>query len=122
MYIFSFEKLEVWVESKEFSKAIYSVTEDFPENEKFGLISQLHRASISICSNIAEGSTRKTFKEKAHFSTIAFGSAVEVLNQLILSYELNFLPEKKYILLRKQLESITNKLNSLRNYQIDKSI
>ncbi len=94
MYIFSFEKLEVWVESKEFSKKIYSVTEDFPENEKFGLISQLRRASISICSNIAEDSARKTFKEKAHFSTIAFGSAVEVLNQLILSYELNFLPEK----------------------------
>lgn len=122
MYIYSFEKLEVWIESKEFSKSIYLITGNFPETEKFGLISQLRRASISICSNIAEGSARKTFKDKAHFTTMAFGSSVEVLNQLILSYELNFLSEENYIILRQQLESITNKLNSLRNYQIEKSV
>lgn len=121
MYTFSFEKLDVWVESKEFSKSIYLITEKFPETEKFGLISQLRRASISICSNIAEGSARKTFKDKANFTTIAFSSSVEVLNQLILSYELNFLSEENYLLLRIKLESITNKLNSLRNYQIDKA-
>ena len=80
MYIFSFEKLEVWIESKEFTKQIYAITSKFPDTEKFGLISQIRRASISIASNIAEGSARKSFKDKAHFSTIAFGSAVEVLN------------------------------------------
>jgi len=122
MYIYSFEKLEVWIESKEFSKSIYLITGNFPETEKFGLISQLRRTSISICSNIAEGSARKTFKDKAHFTTMAFGSSVEVLNQLILSYELNFLSEENYMILRLQLESITNKLNSLRNYQIEKSV
>lgn len=122
MYTYSFEKLEVWIESKEFSKAIYLNTEKFPESEKFGLISQLRRASISICSNIAEGSARKSFKDKAHFTTMAFGSSVEVLNQLILSYELNFLNEESYFYLRQQLESITNKLNGLRNYQIEKTV
>ena len=121
MYIFSFEKLEVWVEAKEFSKLIYEITSKFPDTEKFGLISQLKRASISIASNIAEGLARKSYKDKAHFTTIAFGSAVEVLNQLIISFELNFISEVDYLKLRKQLESITNKLNSLRNYQIDKS-
>lgn len=121
MYIFSFEKLEVWLEAKEFSKLIYQITSKFPETEKYGLISQLRRASISIASNIAEGSARKTFKDKAHFTTIAFGSSVEVLNQLIISYELDFITESDYLNLRKHLESITNKLNSLRNYQLEKS-
>ena len=121
MYIFSFEKLEVWVEAKDFSKNIYAITSKFPDAEKFGLISQLRRASISIASNIAEGSARKSFKDKAHFTTIAFGSAVEVLNQLIISFELNFVSEVDYFQLRGQLESVTNKLNALRNYQIDKS-
>lgn len=121
MYTFSFEKLEVWIEAKEFSKMIYQITSNFPEAEKYGLISQLRRASISIASNIAEGSARKTFKDKAHFTTIAFGSAVEVLNQLIISYELNFITELDYLNLRKHLESITNNLNSLRNYQLEKS-
>ncbi len=121
MYTFSFEKLEVWIEAKDFSKMIYQITSKFPETEKYGLISQLRRASISIASNIAEGSARKTFKDKAHFTTIAFGSSVEVLNQLIISYELNFMSEVDYLDLRKNLESITNKLNSLRNYQLEKS-
>ncbi len=121
MYTFSFEKLEVWIEAKEFSKMIYQLTSKFPESEKYGLISQLRRASISIASNIAEGSARKTYKDKAHFTTIAFGSSVEVLNQLIISYELNFITESDYLHLRKHLESITNKLNSLRNYQLEKS-
>jgi len=121
MYIFSFEKLEVWIEAKEFTKSIYRITSTFPDTEKFGLISQIRRASISIASNIAEGSARKSFKDKAHFSTIAFGSAVEVLNQLIISFELDFISETDYLELRRMLESITNKINALRNYQIEKS-
>ena len=121
MYIFSFEKLEVWAEAKEFSKLIYEITSKFPDSEKFGLISQLRRASISIASNIAEGSARKSYKDKAHFTTIAFGSAVEVLNQLIISFELHFVSQVDYLKVRAKLESITNKLNFLRNYQIDKS-
>lgn len=121
MYQFSFEKLDVWVESKELTKSIYTLASKFPESEKFGLSSQLRRASVSIASNIAEGSARKSYKDKAHFTTIAFSSAVEVLNQLIISYELEFINENEYLSLRTNIESITNKLNSLRNYQLDKS-
>ncbi len=122
MYIYSFEKLEVWSESKEFTKSIYKLTSTFPDSEKFGLVSQLRRASVSICSNIAEGSARKSFKDKAHFTTMAFSSTVEVLNQLILSFELDFIKENDYLKLRQDIESVTNKLNGLRNYQIDKSM
>jgi four helix bundle protein len=49
MYTYSFEKLEVWNEAKEFAKSIYILTSTFPDSEKFGLISQLRRASVSIC-------------------------------------------------------------------------
>jgi four helix bundle protein len=117
MYTYSFEKLEVWNESKEFTKSIYTITTTFPDQEKFGLISQIRRASVSICSNIAEGSARNTYKDKAHFTTMAFSSAIEVINQLILSFEMKFISEEVYTKLRLELESITNKLNGLRNYQ-----
>ncbi|NAS11400.1 four helix bundle protein [Poritiphilus flavus] len=121
MFKFAFEKLDVWKESKEFTKDIYNITATLPDYEKYGLMSQLRRASVSICSNIAEGTTRLSNKEKAHFTSISFGSAVEVLNQLILCNELGFISKENYDLLRSKLESITNKLNSLRNYQINKS-
>lgn len=118
MYIFSFEKLEVWVEAKEFAKKVYALTSGFPDSERFGLTSQLRRASVSVCSNLAEGSARISFKDKAYFSNLAFSSAVEVLNQLIISYELGFISEVQYSETRYYLESITNKLNALKKYQI----
>jgi four helix bundle protein len=119
MYTYSFEKLEVWIEAKEFTKTIYKLTSSYPDSEKFGLTSQLKRASISICPNIADGSARKSYRDKAHFTTISFGSAVEVLNQLILSFELNLISTEDYQASRTSLESITNKLNALRNYQLN---
>ncbi len=121
MYIYSFEKLQVWNEAKEFTKEIYKITSHFPGSEKFELTSQLRRASVSICSNIAEGSARKTDKDKAHFTTISFSSAVEILNQLIIAKELSFLSEDDYLTCRFQIESITNKLNALRKHQNIKS-
>ncbi|MFP9114842.1 four helix bundle protein [Flavobacterium sp. RHBU_3] len=118
MYTFSFEKLEVWIDAKEFTKMIYFYTNNFPDSEKFALSSQLRRASVSVCSNLAEGTSRATYKDKAHFTTMAFSSAVEVLNQLIISYELGFLNEQAYQDLKFKLESITNKLNALKKYQL----
>lgn len=81
MFTYSFEKLEVWIESKKLTTDLYFITKNFPPEEKFGLTSQIRRASISVCSNIAEGSARKINKDKAHFTIMGFSSAVEVLNQ-----------------------------------------
>ncbi len=120
MKIYSFEKLEVWKESVELVKLIYKITSDFPSEEKFGLISQLRRASVSISSNLAEGTSRKTDKDKAHFTTISFSSTMEVLNQLIISRELKFISKNDYILARTKIEKITNMLNALRKYQLNK--
>ncbi len=118
-YLFSFEKLNVWVDSKELVKLIYTITKNFPDEEKFGLTSQLRRASISIASNLTEGTSRKTNKDKAHFTTIAFSSLMEVLNQIILSKELNFIQETEYQTVRTEIEKISNKLNALRKSQLN---
>ncbi|CAM1340104.1 four helix bundle protein [Tenacibaculum amylolyticum] len=118
MHLFSFEKLEVWKEAILLSKNIYVLTEKFPNNEKFGLINQLRRASNSISANLAEGTSRITNKDKAHFTTIAYSSTMEVLNHLILSKELKFINEVNYLEIRKQLSKIANMLNALRKSQL----
>ena len=87
-------------------KAIYETSEAFPKEEKFGLTSQLRRASVSVSSNIAEGSTLWSKKDKARFYKIAFGSLVEVLNQLILSNDLRFLTNNKLKELRNDIDPI----------------
>lgn len=119
-YTFSFEKLNVWVDSKELVKHIYLITSEFPGEEKFGLTNQLRRASISVASNLAEGTSRNTNKDKAHFSTMAFSSLMEVLNQLIIAKELNFIDENEYLSIRTEIEKISNKLNALRKSQLNK--
>lgn len=115
MYTYSFEKLNVWHQARQLTKQIYLITGAFPSEEKFGLTSQMRRAVISVSSNIAEGSSRKTIKDQNHFYTIAFSSLIELLNQLILSLDLGFLTEEKYIELRNSIEFISNQLNKLRN-------
>ena len=115
MHTYAFEKLEVWHDAKTLVVMIYKITGNFPVEEKFGIINQIRRASIAIASNIAEGSGRKTAKDQSHFYHIAYSSTLEVLNQLIISHELNFLILPDLNECRIQIEKITNKLNKLRN-------
>ncbi|MBS2098560.1 four helix bundle protein [Carboxylicivirga linearis] len=112
MYTYSFEKLEIWQLSRKLVKEIYSVTSKFPESEKFGLTNQLRRAAVSISSNIAEGNGRNSKKDKARFIEIAYSSLLEVLNQLILSNDLDFITENVLSKFRIQINELSNKLNS----------
>ncbi len=98
----SFKDLIVWQKSMLLAENIYKVTEDFPKNETFGLISQMRRASVSIPSNIAEGYGRKSNREYVQFFSIAYGSLLELETQMILSSRLGFI--------KKEFDSI----NSLR--------
>lgn len=118
MKVFSFEKLNVWQKSKALSVSIYKITSKFPDEERFGLMSQMRRCSISVSSNIAEGTGRNSSKDKARFTEISFASLMELLNQLIISFELNFIAEEKYELLRKEIEDISRMLNALRKSQL----
>ncbi len=117
LYQYAFEKLEVWKKSKELVKVIYTSTEHFPKSEMFGLTQQMRRASVSVASNLAEGSARKTNKDKAHFTTIAYSSLMELLNQSIIVMELGYLKEKDYECIRQEIQLISYMLNSLRNSQ-----
>lgn len=119
MHLYTFEKLDVWKESIKLASNIYNYTKAFPDDEKFGLTSQMRRCSVSISSNIAEGTSRLTNKDKSHFMTIAYSSALELLNQTIISKELNFISEENYKSIRLEVESITNKINALRKHFIN---
>ena len=110
----SFEKLEVWQKSLQFTINVYSVTSNFPVDERYGIVSQLRRASVSICSNIAEGTGRFSPKDKARFITISFSSLVEVMNLLILSENLNYISNQTNTELQKQLNVISKMLSGLR--------
>lgn len=83
----NFKKLNIWVNAMSLVKDVYVLTSNFPKEEKFGLISQINRCSISVPSNIAEGSSRSSNKEFSHFIKIALGSLFELETQIILSSE-----------------------------------
>ncbi len=117
MYKYYFEKLDVWQISIDFCSVIYKLTETFPTEEKYGLVSQLRRAAVSVPTNIAEGISRETYKDQARFSTIAYGSLMEVLNLLIIAQNLKLIEHKKYLETRKEIDEISNKLNSLKKTQ-----
>lgn len=118
MYRFGFEKLEVWQKARKLTVEIYRLTEKFPEREKFGLTNQLRRASVSIGANIAEGATRSSAKEQVHFSSISYGSLMETMSHLIISVDLNFITEEDLLLLRNMIQSLSLKINNLRNTQL----
>ena len=86
----NFRKLNIWIDAMALAKEVYLLTSKFPKEEKFGLVSQINRCSVSVPSNIAEGSSRSSKKEFAHFIKIALGSLFELETQLILSNEVGF--------------------------------
>ena len=88
---FSFEKLQVYQQAKEYVKDVYSLTYKFPQNERYCLCDQLKRAAVSIVSNIAKGSGRNSYKDKVHFVEIAYGSLMESLCQLQIAADLGFI-------------------------------
>ena len=113
-YTYSFEKLDVWKDSRELVKMIYLLTKAYPSSELYGLSSQIRRASVSISANIAEGSGRIHIKEQAHFYQIAYSSAIELLNELILSNDLNYIKHEELNQARLLIEKITRQIAQLR--------
>jgi len=114
----NFKELKVWKKAHLLCLEVYKITNNFPSEEKFGLISQLRRASSSIPTNIAEGSGYQTQKEFARFLRIASGSTSEVEYQLLLSKDLKFLSDAKFdeltketIIIRKMLYKLIQSLN-----------
>lgn len=91
------KELDVWKDSIEISISIYQITRSFPKHELYGLVSQLRRAAISVCSNLSEGSARTSKKERKRFYEIARSSIVEIDTQIIIAYKLGYIEEKDFI-------------------------
>ncbi len=120
MKLYSFEKLDVWQESRQLAKLIYTLTKSYPKEELFTSVSQMRRAAISVCSNITEGVGTETSKDQAKFSNIAFASLMELLNQTILSNDFGFLNYEDYNSVRDKIEHVSKMLSGLRNSQLAK--
>jgi four helix bundle protein len=92
----SFTDLHAWRESHKLVIIIYEMTRDFPREEIFGLTNQLRRCVISLTSNIAEGFSRQSYKEKVQFYSMALGSLTELQNQLLASKDIGFIDDKTF--------------------------
>lgn len=119
MKTYSFENLDVWQCSRRLAGFIYTTTMTFSDYEKFGLVSQMRRAAISVSSNLAEGSAKRTGKEKARFTEMAYCSLMELLNQCIISNDLEFLNTKDLEKLRTLIDEIAAKATRLRETQLN---
>lgn len=111
--IASVEELEVFKRSHKLTLHIYKVTEGFPQTEKFGLVSQMRRASSSICANLLEGSHRLNKKEFRQFAGIAKGSAGELKYYMLLAKDIGYIEESKYFIMIAEVEQISMMLNGL---------
>lgn len=109
----SYKELIVWQKSFQLVLFIYKTTEKFPNNEIYGITSQLRRAAIAIPSNIAEGYNRQSKKEYLQFLYIAFGSGAELETQLLVSKELGYVNLKTYNELNNLLSEVLRMLNKL---------
>jgi len=114
-YKYSFEKLEVWSDARMFVVEIYKLTKTMPSDEKFGLCSQLQRATVSIVSNKAKGTTRTSDKEKIRFVEVAYGSLKEVYCQFCIAFDLAYISDIQLENQKNTIDLIAKKLSGLKN-------
>jgi four helix bundle protein len=109
----SFTDLDSWKEGHQLVLEIYTVTKSFPKEEAFGLTSQLRRCTVSITSNIAEGFSQQSYKEKTRFYIIAKGSLTELQNQLLVARDVGFITPQKFTVLAEHSIKVHKILNGL---------
>jgi four helix bundle protein len=114
--MFNFEKLEVWRKSLEFADLVYMLTRTFPEEERFGLTNQMRRASVSVSSNIAEGSSRSSKTDHARFVELAAGSLFEVISQSHVAVRQRYLSKGDFGSIHASAEELSRMLSGLKSY------
>jgi len=110
---FRFQKLEIWQQARALNKAIYSLSCDFPPSELYALTSQIRRGSISVSSNIAEGSGRNSDADFAHFLEIAYASLMEVISQLYLAMDQGYITDKQLQLISADADLLASQIVTL---------
>ncbi|MDE6340796.1 MAG: four helix bundle protein [Muribaculaceae bacterium] len=109
-----FKDLRVWRHSMAICKDIYKILRLLPIEERFALADQIRRSTISVPSNIAEGQRRGSDKEFLHFLSISSGSLAELMTQLTLCVDLEYVPESDMTPILNELEEIDKMLNGLK--------
>jgi len=110
----SFTDLVAWRKGHELVLTIYKVTEKFPQKEIFGLVSQVRRSAVSITSNIAEGFSRNTNKDKYQFYSMAQGSLTELQDQLLISRDVDYLKNDIFQNIAQQTVIVNKLINGLK--------
>ncbi len=118
----SFTDLNTWKEGHKLVVNIYMVTDLFPQKEMFGLVNQMRRCSVSITSNIAEGFSRRTDKDKYQFYSIAHGSLTELQNQLLIARDVGYLDRASFRSLANETVIVAKLLNCLKKMKNIKDI
>ena len=113
--VYSFEKLKVWQEAKKLVVDVYHLLDSFPKFEKYALCDQIRRAIVSVPSNIAEGSGRRSLKEQIHFLEIAYGSLMETYNQLLIAIDLTYITEESVEAIKPSIDAVAKMINGLSN-------
>jgi len=113
----TFRDLDAWKEAHAFALFTYKVTKRFPKDELFGIVSQMRRCAVSITSNIAEGFSRASYKEKIQFYSISLGSVTELQNQFIISKDVGYITDEE----SKHAESQSIKVHKIMNGLIKSS-
>ncbi len=109
----SFTELIAWQEGHKLVLQVYEISKQFPKEEQFGLTNQLRRAAVSITSNIAEGFSRNSYKEKLQFYSVSLGSTTEVQNQLLIARDLQYITEETFSKIAEQAVKVNKITNGL---------
>ena len=117
-HVYPFEKLRVWQDARNLVKDVYTITRTFPRSEIYGFTSQTNRSAVSVAANLAEGSSRISRKDQAHFSEIGYSSLTELACLSILAVDLGFLGVSDESSLREKIEEVSRQLNALRTAQL----
>lgn len=115
---FAFEKLEVWQDARKLVIGVYESTREFPKAELYGMTSQLNRAVLSIANNLAEGSSRASLKDQAHFSNQAYSSLMETASDLVIATDLGFIRSDPADTLLNQAHDLAVRIHNLRESQL----
>lgn len=119
--VFAFEQLDVYRVARVYVRNVYLLSDKFPQKEDFALTSQIRRAAVSITSNIAEGTSRFSIKDKSHFIEIAYGSLMESYSQLQVAMDLRYINQSDVDGVLPQIVELRNRLSALRKSYTSKT-
>ena len=111
----NFRKLDIWIKSVSLVTDVYKLTNTFPSQERFGLISQMQRAAVSVPTNIAEGSAKSSNKDFARFLEISIGSLLELETELLISFNLEYVNLEKHSVLQNQIVELQKMITGFKN-------